>query len=253
MPGPLLVTDRLTKRFASLAAVDNVSLKIRPDEIMAVIGPNGAGKTTFFNLLTGKLQPSEGEVRFHGERIDRLRPHEIVRLGIARSYQITNFFPRLTVLENARLAAQQRHTGFQPSDFLSHYTGLEASIEAAESALEAVGLESQSDVLAGTLSHGQRRHLEVGIALASDPELLLMDEPTAGMSPEETVEMTSLIESIAADTTLVIVEHDMDVVMNVSDRVAVMNQGQLLTVDNPDVVREDDQVQEAYFSGGEVG
>ena len=253
MPGPLLVTDRLTKRFASLAAVDNVSLKIRSDEIMAVIGPNGAGKTTFFNLLTGKLQPSEGEVRFHGERIDRLRPHEIVRLGIARSYQITNFFPRLTVLENARLAAQQRHTGFQPSDFLGHYTGLEASIEAAESALEAVGLESQSDVLAGTLSHGQRRHLEVGIALASDPELLLMDEPTAGMSPEETVEMTSLIESIAADTTLVIVEHDMDVVMNVSDRVAVMNQGQLLTVDNPDAVREDDQVQEAYFSGGEVG
>jgi branched-chain amino acid transport system ATP-binding protein len=253
MPGPLLATDRLTKRFASLAAVDNVSLKIRPDEIMAVIGPNGAGKTTFFNLLTGKLQPSEGEVRFHGERIDRLRPHEIVRLGIARSYQITNFFPRLTVLENARLAAQQRHTGFQPSDFLGHYTGLEASTEAAKSALEAVGLESQSDVLAGTLSHGQRRHLEVGIALASDPELLLMDEPTAGMSPEETVEMTSLIESIAADTTLVIVEHDMDVVMNVSDRVAVMNQGQLLTVDNPDAVREDDQVQEAYFSGGEVG
>lgn len=253
MTDPLLVTDHLTKRFEALAAVDNVSLQVRPDEIMAVIGPNGAGKTTLFNLLTGKLQPSEGEIRFRDQRIDQLQPHEIVRLGIARSYQITNFFPNLTVLENARLAAQRRHTGFRPSDLLRHYSRLEASTEAAESALAAVGLESHLSELAGTLSHGQRRHLEVGIALASDPDLLLMDEPTAGMSPEETVEMTSLIESIATDTTLVIVEHDMDVVMNVSDRVAVMNQGQLLTVDTPAAVREDDQVQRAYFSGGEVG
>lgn len=252
MTDPLLVTDELTKQFEALTAVDRVSLTIPAGGITAVIGPNGAGKTTLFNLLTGKLRPDHGTIRFRGERIDGKRPHEIVRLGIARSYQITNFFPNLTVLENARLAAQRHDTGFHPVDLLRHYSTLEEPTVAAESALAAVDLEPQADALASTLSHGQRRHLEVGIALASDPELLLMDEPTAGMSPEETVEMTALIQSIAADTTLVIVEHDMDVVMNVSDRVAVMNQGRLLTVDTPDAVRADEQVQRAYFSGGGV-
>lgn len=252
MTDQLLVTDDLTKRFEALTAVDGVSLTIPEGVITAIIGPNGAGKTTLFNLLTGKLRPDHGTIRFRGERIDRKQPHQIVRDGIARSYQITNFFPELTVLENARLAAQQRHTGFGVRDLLGHYTGLSEPVETARSVLESVDLESEASSLASTLSHGQRRHLEVGIALASNPGLLLMDEPTAGMSPEETVEMTELIESIAEETTLVIVEHDMDVVMNVSNRVAVMNQGQLLTVDTPAAVREDEAVQRAYFSGGGV-
>lgn len=252
MSDPLLVTENLTKQFDALTAVDRVSLSIPSGGITAVIGPNGAGKTTLYNLLTGKLRPSRGSVQFRDERIDGEPPYEIVRKGIARSYQITNFFPNLTVLENARLAAQRRYTGFRPSDLLSHYSTMEEPEVAARETLSAVDLEDVAGELASTLSHGQRRHLEVGIALASDPVLLLMDEPTAGMSPEETVEMTDLIESIAADTTLVIVEHDMDVVMNVSDRVAVMNKGRLLTVDTPDAVREDEEVQRAYFSGGGV-
>ncbi|MFB6360356.1 MAG: ABC transporter ATP-binding protein [Halobacteriales archaeon] len=250
MTDPLLVTEDLTKRFEALTAVDGVSLTIPAGGITAVIGPNGAGKTTLFNILTGKLRPDQGTIQFRGERIDGKQPHEIVRDGIARSYQITNFFPELTVLENARLAAQQRHTGFGLRDLLGHYSGLSEPIDAARSVLDSVDLKAEAESLASTLSHGQRRHLEVGIALASEPDLLLMDEPTAGMSPEETVEMTQLIESIAADTTLVLVEHDMEVVMNVSDRVAVMNQGQLLTVDTPAAVREDETVQRAYFSGG---
>lgn len=250
MSDPLLVTENLTKQFDALTAVDRVSLSIPSEGVTAIIGPNGAGKTTLFNLFTGKLRPSSGTVRFRDERIDDESPHEIVRRGIARSYQITNFFPNLTALENVRLAAQRRHTGLRPSALLTHYSALEEPEEAAHRALSAVDLDDVAGEPASTLSHGQRRHLEVGIALASEPILLLMDEPTAGMSPEETVEMTELIESIAADTTLVIVEHDMDVVMNVSDRIAVMNKGQLLTVDTPDAVRENEAVQRAYFTGG---
>jgi branched-chain amino acid transport system ATP-binding protein len=250
MSDPLLVTEELTKRFKALTAVDTVSLTIPAGEITALIGPNGAGKTTLFNLLTGKLRPTAGEVWFRGERIDREPPHEIVRRGIARSYQITNFFPELSVLENVRLAAQRLHTGFGPSDLLAHYTSLAEPTEAAREALAAVDLNDSANRKAATLSHGQRRHLEVGIALAADPDLLLLDEPTAGMSPEETGEMADLLRSIAEDVTLVLVEHDMDVVMGVSDRVAVMNRGQLLAVDSPEAVRRNAEVQRAYFTGG---
>lgn len=250
MTDPLLVTDDLTKEFSALVAVDRVSLEIEADSVTAVIGPNGAGKTTLFNLLTGKLSPTRGSIEFQGERIDGLPPHEIVRRGVARSYQITNFFADLTVLENVRLAAQRRHSGLGPGDFLSHYSGKEAAIEDAQDALDSVGLLDVVDRPAGNLSHGQRRHLEVGIALALDPELLLLDEPTAGMSPDETHEMKELIQAIAEDITLVLVEHDMDVVMDVSDMVAVMNRGTVIAYDEPSIVREDEDVQRAYLSGG---
>lgn len=245
-----LETEDLTKEFSALVAVDRVSIGIKAGTITAVIGPNGAGKTTFFNLLTGKLKPTKGSIRFRGERIDGLPPHEIVRRGVARSYQITNFFPGLTVLENVRLAAQRVDSGLDPSAFLSHYSRGETAIDDARQALTAVDLLDVADQPAGNLSHGQRRHLEVGIALALDPDLLLLDEPTAGMSPEETRGMKGLIESIAADITLVIVEHDMDVVMDVSDLVAVMSQGSVIAYDEPSAVREDDEVQRAYLSGG---
>lgn len=250
MSDPVLRTKDLTKEFQALTAVDSVSLSIQPREITAVIGPNGAGKTTLFNLLTGKLQPTGGEIWFNGERIDGRPAHEIVRRGIARSYQITNFFPELTVHENVRLAAQRTHTGFAASDLFAHYSTLAEPDQAASEALDAVDLTEVADQEAATLSHGQRRHLEVGIALASDPDLLLLDEPTAGMSPEETSQMADLIEAIAEDVTLVLVEHDMDVVMGVSDRIAVMNRGHLLTVDTPAAVRQNKAVQQAYFTGG---
>jgi branched-chain amino acid transport system ATP-binding protein len=250
MSDPLLATEDLTKRFQSLTAVDAVSLTIPAGGITAIIGPNGAGKTTLFNLLTGKLRPTGGRIWFHGERIDGEPPHEIVHRGIARSYQITNFFPELTVIENVRLASQRPHTGFGPTDLLSHYTSLAEPAEAAAEVLGAVNLADVADERAATLSHGQRRHLEVAIALAADPELLLLDEPTAGMSPEETAQMADLIRSLGTDVTIVLVEHDMDVVMGVSDRIAVMNRGELLTVDTPEAVRSDEAVQRAYFSGG---
>ena len=250
MADALLATDNLTKEFSALIAVDRVSLEIEADSVTAVIGPNGAGKTTLFNLLTGKLEPTSGSIAFRGERIDGFPPHEIVRRGIARSYQITNFFADLTVLENVRLAAQRRHSRLSPGDFLSHYSSKEDALDDAQAALESVDLMDVRDRPAGNLSHGQRRHLEVGIALALDPDLLLLDEPTAGMSPDETHEMKDLLQTIAQDITLVLVEHDMDVVMDVSDKVAVMNRGSLIAYDTPSVVREDDEVQRAYLSGG---
>jgi branched-chain amino acid transport system ATP-binding protein len=246
----LLTTDNLTKEFSALIAVDRVSLEVETNSVSAIIGPNGAGKTTLFNLLTGKLAPTRGTITFRGERIDGLPPHEIVRRGIARSYQITNFFADLTVLENVRLAAQRRHSRLTPRDFLGHYSTKEEALDDAQAALESVDLLEVRDRPAGNLSHGQRRHLEVGIALALDPDLLLLDEPTAGMSPEETHEMKSLLQTIAQDITLVLVEHDMDVVMDVSDKVAVMNRGSLIAYDKPSVVREDEEVQRAYLSGG---
>jgi branched-chain amino acid transport system ATP-binding protein len=247
-----LETEGLTMRFGELTAVDDVSLSIPEGEVTAIIGPNGAGKTTLFNLLSGKFRPSAGHIRFRGERIDGRPPHEIYRSGIARSFQITNFFPGVTALENVRLATQSEDTGFRPRDFLRHHSSLESARDEARAILERLDLADIADERAGTLSHGQQRHLEIAIALGSDPALLLMDEPTSGMSPEETREMMELIDTISRDTTLVVIEHDMDVVMHVSDAIAVMNQGRLLTLDAPERVREDERVQDVYLRGGQV-
>ncbi|MDF9748501.1 ABC transporter ATP-binding protein [Natrinema sp. S1CR25-10] len=245
-----LRTDALTKQFGPLTAIDDVSLEIHADGITSIIGPNGAGKTTLFNLLTGKYDPTDGQIRFRGERIDGKPPHEIVRDGIVRSFQITNFFDELTTIENVRLASQARYTGFKPTDFLRHHDSLEEPIADAERVLERVQLADVAQTPAANLSYGQRRHLEIAIALASDPDLLLMDEPTAGMSPEETRETVGLIEDIAADVTLVLIEHDMDIVMDISDRIAVLNEGTLLSVGGPAEIRTDERVQQAYLRGG---
>jgi branched-chain amino acid transport system ATP-binding protein len=245
-----LVTENLTRRFDALVAVDDVSLEIPEGSTTALIGPNGAGKTTMFNLLTGTLQPSDGQIFLQGERIDNLGPTAVAKRGVARSYQVTNIFPELTVLENVRLAAQSRHSGLGPKDFLRHYSDLGPAREEAQEVLERVEIASVADEQASTLSHGQQRHLDIAIALASRPRLLLLDEPTAGMSPEETWETTELIKEIAADLTIVIIEHDMEVVMGLSDRIAVMNGGQLITVGSPESVRQDERVQRAYLSGG---
>jgi branched-chain amino acid transport system ATP-binding protein len=247
----LLQIEGVTKKFGQLTAINDVSLSIPADQITSIIGPNGAGKTTLFNLFTGKHEPTEGQIRFRNERIDGLAPHEIVERGIVRSFQITNFFADLTARENVRLATQARYTGFGPSDFLRHYTSLDDALEDAESVLDRVHLLDVADRQASNLSYGQRRHLEIGIALAAGPDLLLMDEPTAGMSPEETADTVDLIQEIASDTTLVLIEHDMEIVMDISEHIAVMNEGELIARGDPEDIRTDDRVQRAYLGGGE--
>lgn len=244
---PLLVTDNLTKRFGLITAVDDLSLTIPEDEITSIIGPNGAGKTTIFNLLTGKHEPDEGTIRFRGERIDGLPPREFVKRGIARSYQITNFFPELSVRENVRLGAYARQAGFKPSDFFAHFQDVWTPLDETDEILERIGLTDVATKEATTLSHGQQRYLEIGIALAADPDLLLLDEPTAGMSPGETQKTIELIRELAQDITIVLIEHNIDMVIDISDRIAVMNKGSLLTVGPPEEVRDDERVQEAYL------
>ncbi|ADJ16491.1 ABC transporter ATP-binding protein [Halalkalicoccus jeotgali] len=244
---PILSTDGLTKRFGTLTAVDDVSLEIPTGRITSIIGPNGAGKTTLFNLFTGKYEPTAGRIDFRGNRIDGEKPHYLVKQGLVRSFQITNFFGDLTARENIRLATQAPHTGFGPRDFLTHHRNLDAATESAERILERVDLSHVADETASNLSYGQRRHLEIAISLAADPDLFLMDEPTAGMSPEETGEIVDLIEEIAADITLVLIEHDMHIVMDISDHIAVMNEGTVLAHGTPDQIRNDERVQRAYL------
>ncbi|MDG5817660.1 ABC transporter ATP-binding protein [Natronococcus sp. A-GB7] len=246
----ILRTEGVTKKFGTLTAIDDVSIEIPAGEITSIIGPNGAGKTTLFNLLTGKHEPTEGRIEFRNESIGGLAPHAIVDRGIVRSFQITNFFADLSALENVRIATQAHYTGFSPGDFTRHHASLEEPIEDAREVLERVHLTDVAHQSAANLSYGQRRHLEIGIALAADPELLLMDEPTAGMSPEETHEVVDLIEAIAEDVTLVLIEHNTDIVMELSDQIAVLNEGELLSWGNPEEIKADERVQEAYLGGG---
>lgn len=249
MTTPLLALNGVSKRFGTIRAVDDVTLDIHEGEVTAVIGPNGAGKTTLFNLITGRYELTDGRIELRGSRIDGLEPQQIVQRGLARSFQITNFFPELTALENVRLAAQARYTGFGPGELLRHHDDRSEPREEATDVLRRLDLLDIAQELAGSLAHGQQRHLEIGIALACDPDILVMDEPTAGMSPEETVETRELVETLAEDISIVIVEHDMDVVMRVSDRLAVMESGSLLTAGPPETVRDDPRVQQAYLGG----
>jgi len=252
MTTPLLALDSVTKEFGKIRAVDEVSLEIPEDEVTAVIGPNGAGKTTLFNLITGRYELTSGQIKLRGDRIDVLEPQEIVQRGLARSFQITNFFPDLTALENVRLAAQAQSMELTPDALLYHHDQKPGPRDAARAVLDRLDLLDIAQEPANSLSHGQQRHLEICIALACNPDVLVMDEPTAGMSPEETVETRELVEDLAEDITIVIIEHDMDVVMQVADRLAVMESGSLLTVGPPGTVREDKRVQQAYLGGETV-
>ncbi len=240
----LLRTEQLTRAFGSLVAVDRVSVSVRRGELRSIIGPNGAGKTTFFRLISGELAPTAGRIWFDGRDITGLPQHVVARLGIAKSYQITNVFPRLTVLENVRVAVQGAGRAF---DFWSRADRLGAVLERAQTLLGTVSLGAKADLLAAHLSHGEKRHLELAIALASDPVLLLLDEPTAGMSPEETDETMRLIRELATGRTVVLVEHKMKVVMKVSDRVTVLHQGQVLAEGSPDDIRANETVQRTYL------
>jgi branched-chain amino acid transport system ATP-binding protein len=241
---PVLRAEGLTVRFGGLVALSGVSFEVQREEIRAIIGPNGAGKSTLFNCLTGVLRPTSGCIRFNGEDITGLPPERISQKGIARSYQITNILPNATTLENVRIAAQSRRHRWS---LLRHHGAYRDITDRAESVLEAVGLHHHAGELAANLSHGEQRNLEIGIALATEPQLLCLDEPTAGMSAAETHDTMALIRRIAPNLTIVIVEHDMRVVMELAQRITVLHYGEVLAEGTPAEIRESPEVMEAYF------
>lgn len=243
----ILETRQLRKEFGGLVAVDEVSIQVEGATTHAIIGPNGAGKTTFFNLLTGKYTPTRGQVIYNGQDITHLPPHRRAHLGIGRSFQITNIFPNLTVLENVRLAAQALGTdNFQ---FLRPATSFKRYIDRAVNALELTGLREQALLPASVLPHGGKRKLELAILLAADPQLLLLDEPTAGMASEQVPELMQIIERVRHEgsRTIVLVEHNMNVVMNACNRITVMNLGSVLAEGTPGEISANATVQKVYL------
>jgi branched-chain amino acid transport system ATP-binding protein len=240
----VLRTDGLTVRFGGLTALNNVSMSVPRGQIRAVIGPNGAGKSTFFNCLTGVIRPTSGRIVFDGEDITGLPPYLISRKGLARSYQITNILPRATVLENVRIAAQSRRYNWR---MLRHHRAYTDVLDRAHAVLASIGLDDKAEELAANLSHGEQRTLEIAIALATQPKLLCLDEPTAGMSVAETHYTVELIRRIAANLTILIVEHDMEVVMGLASAVTVLHYGEILADGSPAEIQANARVQEVYL------
>jgi len=242
-------TLNLSKVFGGLVAVDNVSIKVRKNTLHAIIGPNGAGKTTFFNLLSGNIEPTSGKVFFKGRDITNQPVHRTIHFGVGRSFQISNIFPNLTVFENIRLASQA--LGADNFKFWQQASSFKQFEERTWEVLKRVGLEGRANVFARTLPHGDQRKLELGMILAPDPEVLLLDEPTAGMASEQVPELIALIQDIqkAGDKTVMLVEHNMNVVMSVSDQITVMHQGAILAEGTPAEITANKDVQTAYLGG----
>jgi len=243
-PAALSLTD-VSKAFGGLKAVDGVALSVQPGERRALIGPNGAGKTTLFNLISGELPPSEGRIALFGQDVTTLPPHRRAALGLARTYQITNLFPSLTVLENLLLAVQ----GLERTKlaFLRPVTSYRHLYERARAVLDSVGLGGKEGDVVKNLSHGEQRQMEVAMALASRPRLLLLDEPTAGLSPAESLTMTALLKTLDAGITLLVIEHDMDVAFALTDRVTVLHNGRVVADGSREEVRSSPLVKEIYL------
>lgn len=243
----ILEARNLRKEFGGLVAVDDVSLQIEARTLHSIIGPNGAGKTTLFNLLSGTMPPTRGSVFFKGREITHLPPHRIAHLGLGRSFQITNIFPNLTVLENVRLAAQAM--GRHNLRILTPAVKYRQYLEQALQIIAQVGLRGREAMLAASLPHGDKRKLELGIMLAGNPEVLLLDEPTAGMSSEQVPALLEIIHDImkSGNRTIVLVEHRMDMVMSISDRITVMHQGRVLAEGTPREIAANEVVQSAYL------
>ncbi|HEV8438613.1 MAG TPA: ABC transporter ATP-binding protein [Methylomirabilota bacterium] len=244
----VLETRDLTRRFGGLAAVNGVSLAVAPGEVRSIIGPNGAGKTTLFNLVTGALPPTAGRVLFRGREITGLRPPDIFRLGVVRSFQVSHVFPKLPVRENVELMVYGRVRSSGSPFGRRRVSSREVRVR-VDRALERLGIADRAGEPAGTLAHGDRRLVEIAMAIAAEPALLLLDEPTAGMSPEETRATATLLRGLAPQITLVIVEHDMSVVMAISDRISVLHRGELLAEGPPADIRQNRAVQAVYLGG----
>jgi branched-chain amino acid transport system ATP-binding protein len=241
---PILEVRGVTQRFGKFTALNNVSVAFSPGQLTAIIGPNGAGKSTFFNVISGAISPTAGSIEFAGRQIAGAPQHQFARMGISKSFQITNIFRQLSARENVRLAAQMRSSRFA---FLRRRDGLTEVAAQAERLLERVGLSALGDANAADLAHGQQRALEIAMALASKPRLLLMDEPTAGMSPEETLVMMDLIRSLASECTVILVEHKMKMVMGLCERLIVLHHGELLAQGTPEEIRGNDEVKRVYL------
>jgi branched-chain amino acid transport system ATP-binding protein len=248
-PGTLLQVDGLVKSYGGLRATDHASLSVQTGEIHALIGPNGAGKTTLIQLISGALAPSAGRIHFDGMDVTRMPMHARVAHGLARSFQITSIFQRLSVLDNIALAVQA-HAGHNLSFWRPARSDAGRYALAAEVAQQ-VGLALQINQLAGALSHGEQRQLEVGLALATRPKLLLLDEPMAGMGPDESERMLSLLQSLRVDTTLLLVEHDMNAVFRLADRISTLVAGRVIACGTPDDIRRHPEVRRAYLGDGE--
>jgi branched-chain amino acid transport system ATP-binding protein len=247
----LLETRGLGRAFGALQAVAGVSLAVEPGEVRAIIGPNGAGKTTLFHLISGLLTPTSGRVLFRGDDVTALPAPARCRRGISRTFQITSIFPELSVLENVRIAVQLRSGGnFR---LVGGRATLEASEERARTSLDSLGLLDRAAEPGSTLPHGDQRLLEIAMAVAQEPALLLLDEPTQGLSPEDTVATVAVIRQVARrqKLTILLVEHDMDVVFDLADRISVLHFGQLIAEGPPDQIRANADVQLAYLGGAE--
>jgi len=245
----LLRATDVTRRFGGLVAVDSVSLELQRGAVHAVIGTNGAGKSTLINILSGELAASGGRVELRGTDITGWPQARRARAGVGRSYQRTTIYPTFTVLENCRLAAQARHQ--RPWAWWADATACTVSVPAARDAAARAGLAQALEQSAGTLSHGQRRQLEIAMCLATAPEVLLLDEPLAGMGAEETERMLALLAELKAGHAIALVEHDMDAVFRIADRITVMVNGAVLASDTPEAVRRNPAVQAAYLGGHE--
>jgi branched-chain amino acid transport system ATP-binding protein len=245
----ILKTENLTKTYGNLVAVDDVEISVSAGEIRSIIGPNGAGKSTLFDLITGMQPPTAGRVRFDGTDITGMASHEIAQRGMSRSFQITDVFGGLTALENIQVAAQVSDS--RRSSMLRDADGLSAVRGAAMDVLADVGLDDRPHQRASDFAYGDRRKLEIGLAVANDPELLLLDEPTAGMGSDDTLSTMQMVQRLADDRnfTVMLIEHDLEIVMNVSDRITVLQDGAVIAEGPPEAIQDDETVQEAYLGG----
>jgi len=242
---PVLELRNVWKRFGKTEIIRGVNLAVQPGERVAVIGPNGAGKSTLFNLISGRFEPSSGEIWLNGQRIDGRKPFEINRMGLSRSFQITNIFPKLSVFENLRCGVLWS-LGYRYT-FLKFLADLDDANERAEELLDRIGLRKKRDTLAMNLTYAEQRALEIGITIAGGANVILLDEPTAGMSKSETRRFIELIREVTEGKTLLTVEHDMGVVFGLADRIAVVVYGEVIAFDTPEAVRANPRVQEAYL------
>ncbi len=245
---PYLESKNLCKYFGGLKAVDQVNFSVEKGQLKSIIGPNGAGKTTLFNVLCGLYEPTAGKIFFQGKDITNKKMNQTSQLGITKTFQITHIFPRLSVFENVRISAQSRRTSF---NFWRKADSFEQINEKTRTILEMVQLVNSRDRPASILSHGERKYLEIAIALATEPKLLLLDEPTAGMSPAETGLAMTLIRNLRdkLNLTILLVEHDMNVVMNISDEVFCLNEGRELACGTPEAISANASVQKVYLGG----